>query len=85
MTDFFSAENSCLRERFSIFAAYYLPDAGKDIIPDDITPVNLFRIIFNQYFGADFMVLPNLYYYTNGVLLFQSEDVSEKVDTCAAN
>jgi hypothetical protein len=41
-----------MAERFSIFNAYYLPGDGKSALYDTITPVNTFRIIFNEYFGA---------------------------------
>jgi hypothetical protein len=41
-----------MAERFSILNAYYLPGDGKSALYDTITPVNTFRIIFNEYFGA---------------------------------
>lgn len=63
LTDFSSSEATCLKERFSPLAAYYLPGVDEDAIPDDITPVNLFRIIFNEYFQADFPLLENRYYF----------------------
>ncbi len=62
LTDFNSPANSCLMERFSNFSAYYLPTVDKSIIPEDITPVNLFRIIFNEYFATDLPLLENLQY-----------------------
>lgn len=83
LTDFSSSENSCLKERFSVFSAYYLPDASSEDIPIDITPVNLFRIIFNKYFQADIPLLENAsYYYKDTVYIFRFEDVTTKVDTC---
>ncbi len=39
--------------RFNILNAYHLPDGGERILYPTITPVNSFRIIFNQYFGAN--------------------------------
>src|SRR5215211_1693890 len=50
LTDLNSAENTCIRERFSPFAAYHLPGLMDDVIPSDISTVNLFRIIFVEYF-----------------------------------
>ena len=83
LTDFRSSADTCLRERFSPFAAYYLPGVDPNDIPQDITPVNLFRIVFNEYFGTDFALLPNNYYYSkDAVYLFRSEDVTPIVDTC---
>jgi hypothetical protein len=40
--------------------AYYLPGGGeKDLYPT-ITPVNSFRLVFNQYFGAEYPLLPDV-------------------------
>jgi len=75
--DFASAEKTCLRERFSPFAAYYLPEMQNDAIPDDITPVNLFRIIFNEYFETNLPLLENTYYFSKDpAYLYQMEEIS---------
>jgi hypothetical protein len=58
-TDFESAENTCIQERFSPFAAYYLPSVDPQEIPSDLTNVNLFRIVLNQYFSTDLPLLEN--------------------------
>lgn len=77
LTDFGSSENTCLKERFSPFAAYFLPGLDEDTIPPNITPVNLFRIIFNEYFGTDLPLLENsYYYYKDTVYIFRSEELS---------
>lgn len=59
----YSAERTDLRERMSILNAYYLPgrDAG---LYDSISPVNTFRLIFNEYFGAGYELLPDESYYS---------------------
>ena len=80
LTDFFSAENTCIKERFSPFGAYYLPGSDSDIIPSNITPVNLFRIILNQYFGTQFQMLENRQYYSEGGYLYDLIDVTSRVD-----
>jgi hypothetical protein len=82
LTDFQSSENTCLCERFSVFAAYYLPGVDKTIIPDDIISVNLFRIIFNQYFSTNLPILPARHYYFSGIHIYRGEDVTSRVDTC---
>jgi hypothetical protein len=46
-----------VKERMSIFFAYYEPDPVHDNFYDSITPVNFFRTIFNKYFGAEFSLL----------------------------
>ena len=84
-TDFTSVDNTCLKERFSVFAAYYLPGKDPTVIPTDITPVNLFRIVFNQYFGANLPLLESRHYYYNGNYIYDSQDVTSQVDTCEVN
>ncbi len=81
LTDFSSAENTCVKERFSPFAAYYLPGLDYDTIPSDITPVNLFRIIFNEYFGTDLPMLENKqYYYKDTIYLYSQVDVTSRIN-----
>ncbi len=56
MTDFQNWEESCLEERFPILLALRLPG----IAPPErevLTPVNLFRLVFNAYFGTDLPLL----------------------------
>lgn len=40
--------------------AYYLPNGGIEDLYPTITPVNSFRIVFNNYFGADYPLLPDV-------------------------
>lgn len=82
-TDFYSLEGTCLKERFSIFAAYYLPDVQSPVFVNDVTPVNTFRIIFNEYFESEFSLLNDHHYFSFEQKIFISEDVSHKVDTCS--
>jgi len=86
LTDFSSAENTCIKERFSPFAAYYLPGLDHDIIPSNLSAVNIFRIIFNQYFQADLPMLENKqYYYKDRIYIYRSVDVTARVaDDCIA-
>jgi hypothetical protein len=39
--------------------AYYLPGDGKSRLYPSITPVNSFRLIFDEYFGANYPLLPD--------------------------
>ncbi len=50
--------------RTSIFNAYFLPDAGIEILYANISPVNSFRVIFNQYFNGKFEQLEDISYYS---------------------
>ena len=84
LTDFRSSTNTCLKERFSVFAAYYFPNIAQESMPVDMTPVNLFRFVFNEYFGTELPILPNRhYYFKESIYLFQTEDVTLAVDSCS--
>lgn len=77
--DFENLEASCLKERFSVFAAYYLPGASPDSIPSDISAVNIFRIVLDQYFDARLELLDDRQYFMNGYFLFDLQDVTDRV------
>jgi hypothetical protein len=79
--DWNSISNSCLKERFSILNAYYLPDQNSLRVPDDITPVNTFSIIFNAYFGTQFGILQNHQYFATWENPFPFTDVTEVSQT----
>lgn len=51
-------------ERMSIFSVYYFPDQNYDDLYEDITPVNTFRVIFNNYLGADYEILEDRSYFS---------------------
>jgi hypothetical protein len=56
-------ENSNLPERMANLDALYLPgDAARMLYPT-MTNVNIFRVIFDYYFGADFPLLPDRSYF----------------------
>ncbi|MDH4156859.1 MAG: hypothetical protein OEW00_06245 [candidate division Zixibacteria bacterium] len=80
MLDWNSARTTYLKERLSILNAYYLP--GVDSLPlyPAITPVNSFRVVFNEYFGTAFDLLPDRTFYAPWNFPFQYEDVTDKVD-----
>lgn len=48
---------SNLRERFGILNAYYLPGLPGNVLYHEITPVNTFRVVLNQYFGTGLKLL----------------------------
>ena len=47
---------------FPILNAYYFPEDGDKLLYDSITPVNTFRILFNYYFGQNFILLDDISY-----------------------
>ncbi len=91
--DWNSEANTCLRERFSILNAYYLPgkkapqnagqNAGKRINPArapyaSITPVNSFRVVFDTYFDADLPLLPDRSFYSTWARPYEMQEVTGK-------
>ena len=68
-----------VRERFSIFNAYYLPQGGDNLLYNSITPVNTFRLIFNLYFGANYELLGDECYYSTRCYPYKFIDVTDKV------
>jgi hypothetical protein len=85
LTDLASPEHTCIRERFSPFAAYYLPGVGHEVIPSDISTVNLFRILLNEYFETQLPLLESKqYFYKTTQSYYDFEDVTARLgDACA--
>jgi hypothetical protein len=48
-----------LRIRLGNLVAMYLPGVDEGVLPDTFTPVNTFRMVFREYFGADLAPLPD--------------------------
>jgi hypothetical protein len=73
--DWSSPECTDVRERTGILNAYYLPGGVPDALYDEITPVNTFRLIFNEYFGADYDLLDDRSYVSSYDLPYQFTQV----------
>jgi hypothetical protein len=58
--------------RMEILNAYYFPDHESALYPE-ITPVNSFRLLFNNYFNTDFDVLEDVSYYSQYPNAYQFE------------
>ena len=67
-------------ERLAILNAYYLPNHGSQSLYPAISPVNSFRVIFNQYFGGRFDLLTDASYYSPS--LEKSFDYEEVANPC---
>jgi hypothetical protein len=48
----------------AILNAYYLPGADPSALYAGISPVNTFRVIFNQYFGGSYPMLKDVAYFS---------------------
>lgn len=53
------ASDDTLKEKFPILNAYLLPGLKKNPVYPSITSVNTFRLIFNNYFGTNYPLLPD--------------------------
>lgn len=79
LLDHESLENTNLAERMTILNAYYLPGkSGPDLYPG-ITPVNTFRLIFNEYFGSAYPLLPDKSYFSPNSSVFQFTEVTDQI------
>ena len=62
-------------ETLNILNAYYFPNGSYDKLYDNITPVNSFRIIFNEFFKTNYDLLEDKQYFSG-----QGEDIYDFVD-----
>ncbi len=63
-------EGTNLKERFGILNAIYFYDENYEQLYQQISPVNTFRVVFDQYLGIDKSLLPDKHYYSNYTNLF---------------
>ncbi len=63
--------------RMSILNAYYLPGQDESVIYEDISPVNTFRVIFNEYFGAVYPLLEDISYFSTYQELYNFRIIDE--------
>jgi len=63
--DWTRAASSEIRQKMSILNAIYLPKADYSGLNKDFSPVNTFRVVFNNYLGAKLELLPNRYFLGN--------------------
>ncbi len=57
--DMSNVSNTDLKERMSILNAYYFPRHDYEHIYPGISPVNSFRVVLDDYFGAELPILPD--------------------------
>lgn len=76
--DWLDADNTNFQEAFSILSAFYLPNA-KVQVPEGISPVNTFRLIFNTYFGTNYDLLEDRSYYSRWDLPYNFKEVTDEV------
>jgi hypothetical protein len=62
-------------QHFFILNAYHLPGHEKELYPT-ISPVNSFRLVFNDYFGGKYDMLKDITYYSPVPKLYKFSEVS---------
>ena len=60
--------------RMSILNAYYVNEEAMDDLYPTITPVNSFRVVFNNYFGTDYPLLEDVSYHASRLNDFTPEN-----------
>jgi hypothetical protein len=77
--DLYDAKKSDVRERMSILNAYLFPDRDYHRLSETSTPVNTFRVVLNQFFGAQLDMLPDKNYYSTLTSPFSFIEVTDRV------
>jgi len=77
-TDWYSAGRTDARERLGALIACYLPGADARV-DDDLSTVNVFRVVLNCYFGADLPLLPNDSYFSTTAQPYRFVRVTQRV------
>jgi hypothetical protein len=72
-----SLESTIPAERFGILNAYYFPDEDYKMLYSEISPVNSFRIVINQFFGGEHELLPDRHYYSTWSFPFEFTEVTD--------
>jgi len=75
-----SQEASDLNERMSILSAYYFPTRDYSHLRRNMTPINSFRAVFEQFFGAHLPQFEDRVYFTGWSRPYDSTDVTNLVD-----
>jgi hypothetical protein len=73
-----------LPNRMEILNAYLVPDEVKAHLYPSISPVNSFRLLFDDYFGANYDLLPDKSYYSNYATPYDYELVRDGNPDCAS-
>ncbi len=77
--DWKSDKKTDLQERMSILLAYHFPDQDYSQLREDITPINSFRVVFNQYLGAEIPQVEDKVYFNVWSSPYRPIDVTEQL------
>lgn len=74
-----SGRQSYVQERMTILSAYHLPTGTAGLYPS-ITPVNAFRVVFQQVFGADYSLVEDRVLFSTYADPFEFSDETDKIE-----
>jgi hypothetical protein len=74
-----------IKRKMRILNAYYLPNNETSKLYDNITPVNSFRIILNQYFNENYPLLDDKMYYSDSQTELNFTDVTKFLEESRMN
>jgi hypothetical protein len=79
--DWKNPTDDMIKQALSNINAIYFPNIDDDFLYEKITNVNAFRIIFNEYFNAEFKLLDNRYFWMElGEPPFKINDVTKIIE-----
>lgn len=76
-----NVEETYLAERMSILNAYHFPRQDYETLYEQISPVNTFRVVLNEYFGTDHDLLEDRSYFSSWGRPYLFTDVTDEVLT----
>jgi len=69
-----------LREKMLVLNAMYLPEMATQNLPDTLSPVNTYRLIFDHYFGTSLGLIPDQHFiYKSNSALYEFEEVTTQL------
>ena len=83
--DWDDVTRSDARERLGILSAYYFPDGDYSSLRPEITPVNTFRVILNQYLGGRYRLLPDKAYMSTWDRPYDLSEAAEPVPSSTSS
>lgn len=75
-------DNTAVEDHLSILNAYYLPGGGNQLLYENISPVNSFRLILNYYFAASYELLEDVSYFSSYGKPYQYTMISDHRPGC---
>ena len=68
-----------LKARMGILSAIYFPDKEYASLYPSMTPVNIYRMVFNKYFGLDLPLLKDRNYFSYDEKPLEFKEVTDRI------